>query len=226
MSALIPGPEIVPETTDAGEGTEDAFATHVGVEPVALPPQPIAAAPISDMRDGTLAREKGMLGSVRRFHGVRREAEAPSCAPSLNGRSLARAGTDSASRLSVTRRDCSQPLVRMHDDHRSDRGCSGGRRIDWGYRADIAHATLPYRGPVAYSDKRLQRVFYVESDGLHLSCIGFDGKVMWTRVPFVDAKLEPYRMEKPRIVFIGQPLPWMVRGKKGMGTFSSICEAV
>jgi len=90
----------------------------------------------------------------------------------------------------------------------------------------IAHATLPYRGPVAYSDKRLQRVFYVESDGLHLSCIGFDGKVMWTRVPFVDAKLEPYRMEKPRIVFIGQPLPWMVRGKKGIGTFSSICEAV
>jgi hypothetical protein len=53
MSALIPGPEIVPETTDAGEGTEDAVATHVGLEPVALPPQPIAAAPIREMSDAT-----------------------------------------------------------------------------------------------------------------------------------------------------------------------------
>jgi hypothetical protein len=84
----------------------------------------------------------------------------------------------------------------------------------------VAHATLPYRGPVAYSDKKLQRVFYVESDGQHLSCIGFDGKVMWTRVPFVDARLEPYRMEKPRIVFIGQPLPWMLKDRKG--TFVAI----
>jgi hypothetical protein len=70
MSALIPGPEIVPETTDAGEGTEDAVATQVGGEPVALPPQPIAAAPISEMREGTLARETGTVRSIRRFHGV------------------------------------------------------------------------------------------------------------------------------------------------------------
>jgi len=72
MSALIPGPEIVPETTDAGEGTEEEVATHVGLEPVALPPQPIAAAPISEIRDGTLAREAGTVGSVRRFHGLSR----------------------------------------------------------------------------------------------------------------------------------------------------------
>jgi hypothetical protein len=84
----------------------------------------------------------------------------------------------------------------------------------------VAHATDPYRGPVAYSDKKLQRVFYVESDGQHLSCIGFDGKVMWTRVPFVDARLKPYRMEKPRIVSIGQPLPWMLAKTKG--TFVAI----
>ena len=60
-----PGPEIVPETTDAGEGTEDAVATQVGLEPGALPPQPIAAAPISEIRDGTLARETGTVGSIR-----------------------------------------------------------------------------------------------------------------------------------------------------------------
>ena len=84
----------------------------------------------------------------------------------------------------------------------------------------ISHATLPYRGPMAFSDKKVQRVFYVESDGQHLSCISFDGKVVWTRVPFVDAGLKPYRMDKPRIVSIGQPLPWMLKGAKG--TFVAI----
>jgi hypothetical protein len=87
MSALIPGPEIVPETTDAGEGTEDAVATHVGPEAVVLPPQPIAAAPISEIRDGTLARETATVGSIRRFHGVIPiwgVAAAGACAPPLN----------------------------------------------------------------------------------------------------------------------------------------------
>jgi hypothetical protein len=79
----------------------------------------------------------------------------------------------------------------------------------------IAHATLPYRGPVAYADKTLQVVFYAETDGRHLSAITFDGKVLWTRSPFVDAKLKPYRMAEPRIVRIGRPLPWMIKGAKG-----------
>lgn len=89
-------------------------------------------------------------------------------------------------------------------------GSSGSDMVQF-----VAHATDPYRGPVAYSDKKLQRLFYVESDGQHLSCISFDGKVMWTRVPFVDARLKPYRMERPRIVSIGQPLPWMLDKTKG-----------
>ena len=79
----------------------------------------------------------------------------------------------------------------------------------------IAHATLPYQGPVAYADKTLQVVFYAETDGRHLSAITFDGKVLWTRSPFVDAKLEPYRMAEPRIVRIGPPLPWMIKAAKG-----------
>lgn len=76
MSALIPGPEIVPETTDAGEETEDAVATHVGLEPVVLPPQLIAAAPISEKRGGTLACETDTLESIRRFLGLSRLVEA------------------------------------------------------------------------------------------------------------------------------------------------------
>jgi hypothetical protein len=52
----------------------------------------------------------------------------------------------------------------------------------------IAHATLPYQGPVAYADKTLQTVFYAESDGHHVSAIGFDGKVLWTRDLYADTE--------------------------------------
>jgi hypothetical protein len=78
----------------------------------------------------------------------------------------------------------------------------------------IAHETEPYRGPVAYVDKKLRIVFYAESDGRHLSAIDFDGRVLWTRNPFVDAHLKPYRVAEPRIVGIYRPLPWMVEGQK------------
>jgi hypothetical protein len=57
--------------------------------------------------------------------------------------------------------------------------------------------------PVAYADAALKTVFYVESDGRHLSAITFEGKILWTRNPFVDAKLEPYRYPEPRIIAVG-----------------------
>jgi len=78
----------------------------------------------------------------------------------------------------------------------------------------IAQATLPYHGPVAYADKKLQIVFYAESEGRHLSAIDFDGRVLWTRNPFVDAQLKPYRVAEPRIISIYPPLPWMVADQK------------
>ena len=37
-----------------------------------------------------------------------------------------------------------------------------------------------------------------------MSAITFDGKVLWTRDPFADAHLEPYRVHEPKIVAIGQ----------------------
>ena len=42
----------------------------------------------------------------------------------------------------------------------------------------VARATEPYRGPVAYVDKKLQLVVYAETDGKHLSAIDFDGRVL------------------------------------------------
>jgi hypothetical protein len=38
----------------------------------------------------------------------------------------------------------------------------------------------------------------------------FDGKVLWTRDPFVDAHLKPYRVDNPKIIRIEKPLPWML----------------
>ena len=64
--------------------------------------------------------------------------------------------------------------------------------------------------PFTYLDSATKTILYVEADGRHLSAISFEGKIRWTRDPFVDAHLEPYRVDYPRIVQIYQPLPWML----------------
>src|SRR6516165_3381611 len=76
----------------------------------------------------------------------------------------------------------------------------------------VAHETVPYRGPTAYVDKKLGVVIYAESDGKHLSAIDLEGRVLWTRSPFSDAHLKPYRVAEPRIVHVYAPLPWMLEG--------------
>jgi hypothetical protein len=77
----------------------------------------------------------------------------------------------------------------------------------WAAPMGAAHTyldrTSTLKGPIAYADATLKTVFYVESDGRHISAITFDGQVLWTRNPFVDAKLEPYRFAEPQIVRIG-----------------------
>jgi|tagenome__1003787_1003787.scaffolds.fasta_scaffold19289696_1 hypothetical protein len=72
------------------------------------------------------------------------------------------------------------------------------------------NAYHPFRGPVAYADSATKTIFYVETDGRHLSAISLEGKVLWTRDPFVDAHLEPYRVDSPKIIRIFKPLPWML----------------
>jgi len=72
--------------------------------------------------------------------------------------------------------------------------------------ADLRHAEAS-RGPFVYADPELGTLFYVESDGRHLSAISCDGKVLWTRDPFVDAKLKRYRFWRPTIDHIGPAHP-------------------
>jgi hypothetical protein len=62
-----------------------------------------------------------------------------------------------------------------------------------------------FKGPQAYKDKDSGIIFYVESDGRHVAAISDEGKILWNRDPFVEGKLEAYRVQKPQIVFIGKP---------------------
>jgi hypothetical protein len=45
-----------------------------------------------------------------------------------------------------------------------------------------------YRGPVAHPDRATETLFYVESDGRHVSAVRFDGHVLWTRDLYSDAQ--------------------------------------
>ncbi|NML04472.1 hypothetical protein [Sphingomonas sp. G-3-2-10] len=80
----------------------------------------------------------------------------------------------------------------------------------------IGHATLPTpHTPQSYRDPDSGLIFYVERDGRGVAAIGADGQVAWVADPFVDARMEPYRLERPVIVSIGKPLEWMIRDRKG-----------
>ena len=57
--------------------------------------------------------------------------------------------------------------------------------------------------PQTYKDSNSGLIFYVESDGRHVTAISPEGKIVWTRNPFEDARLEPYRNPMPRITWVG-----------------------
>jgi len=63
--------------------------------------------------------------------------------------------------------------------------------------------TREFPGPQSYKDLKSNILFYVESDGRHVVAIDESGKILWHRNPFVEAKLEPYRIDHPVIVYIG-----------------------
>lgn len=57
--------------------------------------------------------------------------------------------------------------------------------------------------PLTYRDPDTGISFHVAGDGRHLSAVGGDGKLLWTKNPFDDAHLCPYRHVRPIIVVIG-----------------------
>ena len=61
--------------------------------------------------------------------------------------------------------------------------------------------------PFAYKDAEKGIIFYVESDGHHISAISPDGRILWHRQPATDGNLPPYSEKHPRpnptVVWIG-----------------------
>lgn len=80
--------------------------------------------------------------------------------------------------------------------------------------ATYIDAPRQFSGPQAYKDKDSGIIFYVESDGRHVVAINPEGKILWCRDPFADAKLEPYRLKLPLIVYIGKPNEWQIKGRE------------
>jgi hypothetical protein len=68
-----------------------------------------------------------------------------------------------------------------------------------------------FPGPQSYRDTATGITFYVESDGLHIAAISKEGKILWVRDPFHDAKMSDYRTHDPKIVSIGKG-SWFING--------------
>lgn len=67
----------------------------------------------------------------------------------------------------------------------------------------VGHFSEPFPGAQAFKEPTSGILVYVESDGRHMAAITPQGKLLWNRDPFTDSKLEFYRFEKPRVIYIG-----------------------
>jgi hypothetical protein len=74
----------------------------------------------------------------------------------------------------------------------------------------VAYGDMPIAIPYTYKDADSGIIFYVESDGRHVTAISPEGKILWTRDPFADAHLPFYRTQTPRIVQIGRNGSWLL----------------
>jgi hypothetical protein len=69
--------------------------------------------------------------------------------------------------------------------------------------------------PLIYKDSETGLIFYVEGDGRHITALTPEGKILWRRDPFADAKLGPYRYERPVIVYVGPEAKHEINGHTG-----------
>jgi hypothetical protein len=54
-----------------------------------------------------------------------------------------------------------------------------------------------------YKDAATGTILYVETDGRHVVAISPEGNILWRKDPFIEGGLQPYRMARPTIAFIG-----------------------
>jgi hypothetical protein len=65
-------------------------------------------------------------------------------------------------------------------------------------RTYVTHYLEDFPGPQVFQDMGSRTTLYVETDGRHVSAISRDGKLLWTKDPYKDADIPPYRTEKPQ----------------------------
>ena len=71
--------------------------------------------------------------------------------------------------------------------------------------------------PKVLEDAKTRIIFYLESDGRHISAISPEAKLLWSRDPFVDSKLTPYRLKRPLIYYFDfvDPVWWKIHSYLG-----------
>lgn len=69
--------------------------------------------------------------------------------------------------------------------------------------------------PSPYVDQQTGVTYSVARDGRHVTARASNGRLIWKRNPFQDAKLGAYRVSHPRINTIGEPKPSWFRYTAG-----------
>jgi hypothetical protein len=93
----------------------------------------------------------------------------------------------------------------------------------------INYPPPPIALPHTFRDVDSGIIFYVESDGRHVTAISPDGTILWSRDPFADSHLEHYRTDTPRIVLIDEvdksdePHQWIVKAMAQKGISKFVC---
>lgn len=81
--------------------------------------------------------------------------------------------------------------------------CANGALAKERRATNVEGGPSHHQRALTYRDPASGVIFYVETDGRHVSGISPNGKLLWTRDPFREAGLEPYRVPYPRIYAIG-----------------------
>jgi hypothetical protein len=122
----------------------------------------------------------------------------------------------STTHFTKTTNSDNQIVFHFHND------TSGSNWVVYGGPVPIS---LPYK----YKDPDSEITFEVESDGRHIVAVDADGKTLWRRDPFADARLKPYRTATPKIVYISNlrkddaPHQWIRKAMEKEGVTNFIC---
>jgi hypothetical protein len=114
-------------------------------------------------------------------------------------------------------------------DHKNDTVIYSNSVSGSNWTLKINHPSPPIALPHTYRDADSGIIFYVESDGRHVTAISPDAKILWSRDPFADAQLEFYRTKTPSIVFIDEidksdePHQWIVKAMARKGITKFVC---